>query len=295
MTGVAKSKPGSIQSRLYRYTSIGRPLDPAWPSNLAVLILMPVASLAGLVLALWNGAGLWPAASSAANLALAVFGTWALARELLPDDQAAAFVSMALGALSAVAYSQPGLLMLFATLGLVRIVNRSSGAAALFSDSLLVTGLAVWAIYACRCPWYGVVAALGFFLDGILKKPNKKQWLFSLICLGGMLVFIVDHDVDWWPVFVPDTLMEWLALLALLLFSLNLFLLKKVHSRGDTSHERLEPERVKAGMAIGVLAGLQGLEAMPQVILIIATIGGLCIGITFRRAFRSPAKGLRVG
>jgi hypothetical protein len=38
---------------------------------------------------------------------------------------------------------------------------------------------------------------------------------------------------------------------------------------------------------------LQGLEALPQVILLIATIGGLCIGIAFRRSFRNPVKGLR--
>jgi len=295
MKDAKTTKPGVIQSRVYRYTSIGRPLDPAWPSNLAVLILTPVAAVAGFALAIWNGDGSWQAIQIAAKCALALFGSWALARELLPDDQAAAFVSMAFGSLAVLAYSQPGLLLLFATLGLVRIVNRSSGAAALTSDSLAVTGLTVWAIYSCHSPWFGFVAALGFFLDGVLKKPIRKQWFFSLICLGGMLVFIVDHDIGWWPVFVPDTLMEWLALLALLLFSMNLLLLKKVHSRGDVSHDRLEPERVKAGMAVGVLAGLQGLESMQQVILIIATIAGLCIGITFRRAFRSPAKGLRAG
>jgi hypothetical protein len=54
--------------------------------------------------------------------------------------------------------------------------------------------------------------------------------------------------------------------------------------------EQLDLARVKAGMVIGVLATLQGLESMPQVILPLASIGGLCIGIAFRRAFRSPVK-----
>lgn len=286
---------GFNHQRLYRYTSIGRPLDPAWPSNKAVLILMPLAALVGMGLSLWADAALWPVFYGGAVFALAVFGSWAMARELMPDDQAAAFVSMALGFLASVAYSTPGLLVLFSTLGLVRIVNRSTGLAARTSDSLIVTGLVIWAVYACHSPWLGAVAALGFFLDGILKKPLKKQWVFALICIGCMVVYIVDHDVDWWPVFVPDSLLEWLAVMTLLLFSINLLVLKKVHSKGDAVHERLEPERVKAGMAIGVLAALQGLENMPQVILLIATIAGLCLGITFRRAFRSPAKGLRAG
>jgi hypothetical protein len=283
-------EPGLIHQRLYRYTSIGRPLEPG---NKAVLILMPLAALVGMGLSLWAGAGLWLVFYSGAVFALSVFGSWAVARELLPDDQAAAFVSTALGFLASIAYLTPGLLVLFSTLGLVRIVNRSTGLAARTSDSLMVTGLVIWTVYACHSPWFGAVAALGFFLDGLLKKPLKKQWLFALICFGCMVVFVVDHDVEWWPVFIPDSLLEWLAVMALLLFSINLLVLKKVHSKGDAVHERLEPERVKAGMAIGVLAALQGLENMSQVILLVATIAGLCFGITFRRAFRSPAKGLR--
>jgi len=286
-------EPRLSQKRLYSLTSIGRPLDPSWPSNRAVLILSPLAAVAGMALSLWAGAGVRTVLYSAFAFALAVFGTWALARELLPDDHAAAFVSMALGFLACTSYATPGLLLLFSTLGLVRIVNRSTGLAARTSDSLLVTILVIWTVYACHNPWFGAVGALAFFLDGILKKPLKRQWLFALICFGSMVVFVVDYDVTWWPVFVPDTLLEWIAVLVLLLFSMNLLLLKKIHTKGDTSQERLELERVKAGMAIGILAGLQGLEEMSQVILLIATIAGLCIGIMFRRAFRSPAKGLR--
>ena len=281
-----------MNQRLYKYTAIGRPLDPAWPRNKAVLILMPVAALAGLGWSLRSGAGIWPALQDALIFALAAFGTWALARELLPDDHAAAFVSMTLGFLATMAYLTPAVLALFTTLGLVRVVNRSTGMAARSTDSLLLTGLVVWTVYASRCPWFGAVAALAFFLDGVLKKPKKRQWLFSLVCMGSMVVFIVDHDVVWWPVFVPDSLMEWVAVLVLLLFSMNLLLLKKIHSKGDNGHERLEPDRVKAGMAIGMLATLQGLDHMSQVILLVASIGGLCIGITVRRAFKSPAKGL---
>ena len=281
--------------RIYQVTSIGRPLDPAWPSNRAVMFLMPAAALAGFAFALLGGmpvlAGLWVAAV----FALAVFGTWALARELLPDDHVASFVSMGLGFMTALAYLTPGLLVLFTTLGLVRIVNRSTGLKARTSDSIVVTCLLVWTVYATESPWFGMVGAVAFFLDGVLVKPQKKQWLFSLLCFGCMVVYIVDHDVDWWLVLVPDVLLEWLAVLALLMFALSLFLLKKVHSRGDTDHVRLDVERVKAGMGIAILATLQGLEVMPQVALLVATIGGLCLGIAFRRAFRSPVKGLRAG
>lgn len=280
------------QQRIYKYTAIGRPLDPNWPSNKAVLILLPLAALAGLGLALIAGAGAWPALHRAVIFALAVFGCWALARELLPDDHSVAFVSMALGFLAAMAFLTPGLLVLFTTIGLVRVLNRSSGLTARTSDSMLVTLLVIWTVYATPSPWFGAVAALAFFLDGVLRKPCKRQWLFALICGGSMVVYIVDHDVTWWPLFVPDTLLKWLAVLASVLFFLHLMLLKRVDFRDDLKHEPLDRARVKAGMVVGILATLQGLQSMPQVILPVAAIAGLCIGISFRRAFRSPVKNL---
>lgn len=282
---------------IYRYTSIGRPLDPAWPSNKAVLLLMPLAAVAGFAWTLAggviSGSAFVPALVACVVAALSVFGTWALARELLPDDHAAAFVSMALGFLAALSFGNPGLLLLFSTLALVRIVNRSTGLKPRTSDSVLVCVLVIASIYASARPWMGAVAALAFFLDGLLKKPVKKQWLYAAICFGSMVVYMVDHDVVWWQFIRADSLMEWLAVLALLLLTLNMLGLKKVHAKGDVGNSRLEVERVKAGMAIGILATLQGLDAMHEAILLVAAIGGVGIGITFRRAFRNPTKGLR--
>lgn len=279
--------------RLYDYTSVGRPLDPAWPSNRAVLILAPLAAVAGLAGSLYGGADFQAALNTAFIQAAAVFGTWALARELMPDDHVSAFISMALGFAATLTFTAPGLLVVFATLLLVRVINRSSGLAARTRDSVIVTLLVIWTVYSSQSPWFGAVGALTFFLDGILYKPVKRQWWFALICLGSMVVYIVDHDAEWWGIVVPDSLLKWLAILAMLIFCLNFLLCKKIHSRGDVGHVRLDLRRVKAGMAIGVLATLQGLEAIPQVILLIATIGGLCLGIAFRRAFRNPVKGMR--
>ena len=42
--------------RIYRYTSIGRSLDPAAPTNKAVLVLLPIAAVLGAALA-WAADG----------------------------------------------------------------------------------------------------------------------------------------------------------------------------------------------------------------------------------------------
>lgn len=278
---------------VYRYTAIGRPLDPKWPSNKAVLILMPLALLAGVIWTLFQGQGLQTALLNGLVFALAVFGSWAMGRELLPDDHAAAFVGMAMAFLACLSFQSPGLLLIFTTLGLVRIVNRSSGLAARWGDSIVVTVLVVCTVYATQSPWFGAVAALAFVLDASLKNPLRRQLLFAALSLGTMVVYIVDYDVSWLTVQAPRSLLQWLAVICTLMIGLNLYLVKKVHSRGDVNGKRLDPDRVKAAIVVALLAMFQALDKMPDVILLLATIAGLCLGMAFRRSFRTTAKGLR--
>ena len=277
--------------RIYKYTSIGRPLVPAKWTNKAVLILMPLAALLGAVMAwLGDSQGMQILQSAVAYLLIA-FGSWALARELFPDDNPAAFVSMALAILAALSFDSPGILILFATLGLVRIVNRSTGMAARKTDSIIVTLLVFWVIYATRSPFYGAVAALAFVFDGSLKNPLRHQWVFALICFGGMIVYMVDHDVGLAYFSAPDSLIEWLSLIALLILALDMFLLKKVLSVADLSGQPLDLTRVKGGMAVGLFAAFQGLGALENVILLVATVAGIAFGMAFRKAFQVPASG----
>lgn len=279
--------------RWYRYSALIRLVDPADAGDRAVLIASAAALLAGLTWSLAQGQG-WPAVLlSSLVFALAVFGSWSLGRELLPDDSAAAYVSMTLALLACLSYGTPGVLALYTTLGLVRIVNRSNGLEASKPESVVVLLLVIWTVYACQSPWFAAVAGLAFILDASLNNPLRRQLLFAVLSFGTMVVYIVDHDVAWLDIHAPHTLLQWLAVAAILLFGLNLALLKKVHSRATFGGKKLNPERVKGGIVVALLACLQGLDSMPQFVLLVATIGGLCLGIAFRRSFRPTTKGLR--
>lgn len=277
--------------RIYKYTSIGRPLEPDYPTNKAVLLLMPLAGLLGAVMAWMGGSPGGQVLQAAVSFVLIVFGSWALARELFPDDNPAAFISMALSVLAALSFESPGILILFATLGLVRIVNRTTGMAARKTDSIIVMLLSFWVIYATKSPFFGAVAALAFLFDGSLKDPLRHQWVFALICFGGMVVYMVDHDVGLGYFQAPDSLLEWLSLAALLVLALDMFLLKTVRSVADLNGQPLDPGRVKGGMAVGLFAAFQGLVALEEVILLVSTIAGIGIGMAFRKAFQMPASG----
>jgi hypothetical protein len=274
--------------RIYKYTSIGRPLEPGYPTNRAVLMLMPAGAVIGAVSSWMGGETAFQIFQQAVIFLLVVFGSWALSRELDPDDHLAAFIAMAAAIFAALVVEGPGLLIVFATIGLVRIVNRSTGLVARKFDSILCVLLALFLMYSTASPFYGLVAALAFFLDGSLKDPLRHQWIFGLICLGGTIVYMVDHDIGLGPVPMPDALFEWLALLFLLIFALNTLLLKKVYSKGDANGRVLDLNRVRGGMAVGLLAALQGILQPADVVIIVAVIAGICIGMAFRKGFKAP-------
>jgi hypothetical protein len=279
---------GPEASRIYRYTSIGRPLDPDWPTNRAVIYLLPVALVVGAAWTLMTrpGAGLGAAAVAGLGFAMAVFLAWALGRELLPDDQAAAFVAMALGLLGCLFVPELGLITAFTTMALVRIVNRSTGLAARLGDSVLVTCLTVWALYATSSPWLGAVGALAFLLDAVLHQPLRRQWLFALACLAGQIAYVMGRGAASLVISAPATSVEWLAAPALLVFFLHALRMGKVDSPGDIGSERLDLKRVQGGMAVGALATLQAIGRPQAGVLLIATIGGLSLTIVMRHVFR---------
>lgn len=288
MTDAAANEGIMANHRIYQYTSLGRPPDLSASAARAVVYLLPAVALLGAVMGWLRTGDVSGALYSALVYALALYGSWALARELDPDDSPAAIISLAAGVLAVLLVEAPGILIVFVVLGLVRMVNRSSGLPAKRSDSFSLMVLSIFLIYTNEAPLFGAVAALAFFLDGSLRDPLRSQWVYGLVCLGGMVVYMVDHDVGLQLLAAPQSLFQWLSLLFILIFALDSFLLKRVKTRGDVNSLRLDVSRVRGGMAVAFLAALQGLNHPQKVVIIVATIAGLCIGMAFRKSFKAP-------
>ena len=111
---------------MYRFTSIARPIDPAYLTNRALLMILPLLMLASGGLASLYDMGDGPAAAAFSG-ALAAFAAWALTRELAPDYSGAAFVALALAWAANIALEASSVMLLFVALLLVRLVNRSTG------------------------------------------------------------------------------------------------------------------------------------------------------------------------
>lgn len=268
---------------------MARPLDPRRFEHKAVLALMPAGALLGALLAWMERLPVVQVLQQAVIFLLVVYGSWVLAREMDPDNPISAFIGMAVCILAAMAVESQGLLVAFTTLALVRMANRSSGLEFRKSDSIITLVFVLLVMYSTGSPLYGVVAGAAFILDGSLREPLRRQWLFALFCFGGTVVYVVDHHWGFSQLVPPGSLFAWVALLFLLIFALNTALLKTVRSTSDAEGKPLDAGRVRAGMWVGLFAALQGIARPGEVVILVGVIAGISLGMAFRKGFKPPA------
>lgn len=246
----------SENDRVYRMTSIGRPLDPGIRTNLAILVLTPIGALLYAAVGFHDSATPSAVAVNAVTGLLVVFGAWALTRELAPDDNPAAFVAALFAFVALVAYRDVSLLLLFTTMFLVRIVNRSTGLAPRLHDSVLVLALALWCAWSLSMPLLALIAAAAFTLDARLAGGRAVQLGFAAAAVAGFVWLLVTPE----GISLTITLTLGGKTLALLViaaaYALVVAKTGPMRSVGDATGTPLDTGRVRAGMLIGLLVPL---------------------------------------
>ncbi|MFW6039879.1 MAG: hypothetical protein ACOC9N_02245, partial [Gemmatimonadota bacterium] len=242
--------------RVYEVTSIGRPLDPAYPTNRAVLVLLPVAAMLAGGLAAVGDAGLAGVLWRAGGGALAAFGSWALAREIAPDDEIrGAFGAMALGFIAYLVF-EAALVPVFAALFFARMVARTTGLAATGLDSLVVATIALFTAWRMGSPWPAAAGAAAFVLDAVLAPRLARQWLFAGLCAGGAVALtsagLAPHLV---PV-RPDLGARTAATIIVVGTIARIVATRDMSARGDATDEPLSATRVRAAQAVALLTAL---------------------------------------
>jgi hypothetical protein len=246
---------------LYRFSSVARPVDPAYPTNRAVLRLLPVVAVVAVVAAAL-GIGRATPAQAALAVTLSAFGAWALTRELAPDDNPAAFMSLVLAMGAQLVFGPVSVLPLFVALVLARIVNRSTGLGPRVVETMLLAGFVCWAMARLGDPMIGLAAALAFFLDASLARPARWQMASGFACFLASLYFVLRDGVAM-PALSGLAGTALLACVAIFLgFFLVLVSTRNVLAVGDVSGEPLDPARVRSGMFIvGFLAAIAPIYA----------------------------------
>jgi hypothetical protein len=249
-------------------TATGRSIDPTYPSNLAIVLLSMVLTVAGTVWRWVSGGALLEGASWGIGAGIAIFLTWALSRELDPDHGLSAFVAVGLALIALVVFGTPSLLVFVWLLLTLRIVNRSTGLPARPLDTLAVFGLGAWLTW--QGDWIvGLMTAVAFLLDGLLTPPLRTHLFVSGLAFASTLVLSIFHG---------DISMDGGGTLPVAIASLvvaGLFLIviatsRQMRSVGDVTGEPLVPRRVQAAQAFALVTallfagwdGASGLEAL---------------------------------
>ena len=241
---------------MYRFTSIARPIDPAYLTNRALLMVLPLLMLLSAGLASLYDIDKGPVAAAFSG-ALAAFAAWALTRELAPDYSGAAFVALALAWIANVAFGATSVLLVFVALLIVRLVNRSTGPRWRPLDTLGVLGFCIWAAVSTQQPLLLVISAVAFSLDATLKEPLRRHYFAAAVCVS-VFIWMLFGDVR--LIAAGLVAWDWVLIAAsaggiILAAATN----PEPVSYCDTSPDRLDRARVNAGLVIGWLAALQAL------------------------------------
>jgi len=220
---------------IYQFTSLPRPLDPAYPTNTAISIIMMLVTLAAIPFYALNGSPFSSSLILAAFAGLSVFIIWALAREMDPDHPSAAFVAVGLAIPGMIVYGLPDFLVLFFLLVGTRILNRTVGKPATLLDSTLF--LILCCVFALRAEWiYPLFAVNIYLLDSRLAQPNPRQIRFAM---GAVAVMGIAFYLGGWQ--GPTGSLTVFALLAMSLVILFVTLMI-LQTQGITSTADLTGE-----------------------------------------------------
>lgn len=272
--------------------ALGRPLDPRWRTNRAVLWLLPVLAMLGAALAWRNGLGGADMALAAFRAALLGFGAWAVGRELAPDDQGAAFLAMGIALTTLFNVPDPGFGLLFLALFLSRVLNRSTGLDPTPVDAALVLGLAGYVSWSGSTPWPLLLCALTFAWSAFrLGGPRWLAWPGVLALLGAVAAGmeygtgigagapLSRHGVILPAVFGVGFLVALLAT-------------RQVAALGDHDDEPLAPPRVRAGMWMALCLAISSLvQGSPQAsegVALWSVLGGVALGRVLSIVRRGP-------
>lgn len=237
-----------------QFTNLGRTIDLRHPTNVAVTLISGLAVVGGFTFQIVTGAGWIDGLIWGAKLGLTFFLTWALTREVDPDEPYSAFLSAGIALVGAILLAVPSLLAALWLILLLRVVNRTAGLPASRLDSLAVLGIGSFLAFKRGWP-YGFASAIAFAMDNRLPQRHKTHlWFANAALLVALIAAIFG------PALRPTGGWSGLQLLAVfgsaLLFVPVIIRSRRLSCVDDRTGTPLHPWRVQSAQILSVVAGL---------------------------------------
>jgi len=269
-------------------STIGRPVDPSYPTNLAILVLSFLTLIAGLVTCLLQGEAFGASLVGGLQWAGSVFLAWVLAREADPDRWYSAFLAAAGGLASTVLLGPPGfVLLLWFVLGL-RSISRTPGASPGVLDVVGLYGITLWLGFTVH--WIVALLAMPviFFID-LCRFPKALRVGAALALPAAAIVLgiarggqIALPEWGWVEIVLPT------AIAAMVVPVIVGY--RRVRSVGDRTGEPLKPRRVQWAIAwavaVALILTLIGSASTQELAPIWAALAGTALGWTAAKLLR---------
>ena len=208
---------------------------------------MVVAAIGGAVWGYYAALGAGHIAWAAGHALATVFFSWAYTRELAPDDNPSAFVCVPIVAACWLFLGRNDLWLTAACLVYPRLVNRSVGPPAKIQDTVFLTlGLAAVTAYYGYVA-IGMVGALAFLADALLRKPNRLHFGSAAIIGAATIYAVLTHGV------ARGHIPVWQIAVGAAPLALAIALQGQPESVDDVHGEPLDKSRLQVGMALGLL------------------------------------------
>jgi hypothetical protein len=176
-------------------SGIGRPLKVEYPTNRAIIYIVLSSFILGTLIKFFTNEAFLSSTVWALRFSVTLLLTWALARELDPDNNASAFISVVLGLATFVLFPPTSLLVLFWLVLVSRILNRITGISPQLLDVVGIVSLAIFMSW--RESWiFGVLTALVLFTNSWLDNEKKRGTLLLIIVIVPVLVLLFNFKND---------------------------------------------------------------------------------------------------
>lgn len=232
-----------------RYSTIGRPLDPEYGTNRWIAGLTIVTTAVATVAAALSDGSVFEVVRTATVWGGSVFLAWALARELDPDAERAAFAAVGVALVQLWALPAPSLLLSVGALLSLRVVNRTVGPSARPLESLVVAAVLAWAAVDLGAWTVAAFGALVFLADRRLRPagPKLHGMLGGLALASAVALAVLRTSSE----AVPIGTVRWVILGCGALFLVRIVRMRRVHASCDNGSE-LPVARVRVGMALAL-------------------------------------------
>ena len=260
--------------------TLARGLDPTYPPNKILLLLLPALFFISIGWSLLLGKNIPQSIIFSIIQILLVFLCWAIAREIDPDHDYAAFFGLAL-LFHPLVLGQGNILILFWFIIALRLLNQTTGKQNTTTDLLFFIFLSVLAVILSSAVLLIILAIVIIVLSSFLSLNRSTDILLSIPLFPSFFLFYLITPNPWTIILPSLSTILFITIASVLLFLITVTT-HQIQCTGDHSSHHLSVKRIQSTQIICLLSSLI-LSVFHGGILIIYPVWTAIIGIGIHR------------